>query len=121
MPFDDKVKAAVLTGLLANESVRSLARKHGVSPSTIRIWRAQSGLVPPVIAPEKKEQLGTVVLEYIYETLRTLTVQVKHFRDPEWLKEQGAGTIYLVHGVLADKAIRLLAAIRENDPDADSS
>jgi transposase-like protein len=45
-----------------------------------------------------------------------------HTRDKEWLGVQSAGELAILHGVLTDKAIRLLGALRTDDsirlPDA---
>lgn len=115
MQHDDATKAAVLAELQLATPIKTLARKYGITANTIRRWRSDAGLTEPGVTPEKKEELGAAVLDYIYATLKTLKIQAEFFGDPAWLREQGAASIYLLHGVLADKAIRLLAAIQEGD------
>lgn len=53
----------------------------------------------------------------------TLREQVKVFRDPNWLKQQSASEAAVLHGVIADKQIRLLEALAddaEGDAGADA-
>jgi hypothetical protein len=42
--------------------------------------------------------------------LETLEAQARAFRDPAYLARQPAGELAVLHGVLADKLIRILSA-----------
>jgi transposase-like protein len=118
-----ELRAAVLTSLLSGSSVRETARVNKLSERTVRLWWTQAGLNPNAgaigkeVALEKKAGLGELVGEYLSETLTTLGVQARHFRDPGWLAEQSAGDLAILHGVLNDKAVRILGALRPDEPE----
>lgn len=121
-PHDDQTKAAVMAALLTGQSIGETARQYAISPNTIRAWRNATGLggTHPV-APEKRADLDELITRYVRENLTTLAVQAEHFRDKAWLLEQPANELAVLHGVAADKAIRLLEAYRPDDradPDA---
>jgi transposase-like protein len=118
-----ELRAAVLTSLLSGSSVQETARVNKLSERTVRLWWTQAGLNPNAgaigkeVALETKADLGELVSEYLSETLTTLSVQSRHFRDRAWLAEQRAGELAILHGVLNDKAVRIIAALR---PDHDA-
>jgi transposase-like protein len=114
-----ELRAAVLTSLLSGSSVTETARVNRLPERTVRQWRREAGLDPqsdfagsPVLPAEKRADLGELVSEYLSETLTTLGVQSRHFRDRAWLAEQSAGDLAILHGVLNDKAVRILSALQ---------
>jgi hypothetical protein len=50
------------------------------------------------------------VQRYLNEALETLAAQQIFFRNPEWLAKQPASDLAVLHGVSADKVIRILEA-----------
>jgi fructose-specific phosphotransferase system IIC component len=111
----DETKAAVLAEILAGASVRGVAKRHGLSPGTVRGWRAQAGLHPPPVSPQKRADLGEQLYGYLEDSLGALRAQLALFADPDWLKKQPAGDLAILHGIVADKTARLLAAIRVDE------
>lgn len=124
---DNTKRAAVLASLLTGESVSAVARAHGVGKATVSRWRDEAGFVPDaersgtekkglLLAPSERRDLGERVGDYLDDILVTLRAQAIHGRDPVWLQAQGADALAIFHGVLADKAIRLLGALQSDEP-----
>lgn len=123
---DAKLKAAVLAEIATGASAAEAARLHGVGKTTAAKWAGQ-GDVPVPIAPTdveivptdanavrtlKKADLGEQLYDYLSESICTLRSQVIFARDTGWLEKQSADSLAILHGVIADKATRLLAAIQ---------
>ena len=120
-----EVRAAVMAALLAGQGVNETARQYKLLPSTVSRWRAK---IPGATAKleehaETPHEFDELLANYLRETLQTLAVQVQFFRDTAWLAKQGASEVAILHGVITDKAIRLLEAAqaageREAEPPA---
>lgn len=128
-------KAEAIAALLAGETAASVAARLHLPAGTVRKWKAEEvrggGVitVPPEIAEERarerarkaeqvqqnREELGELVTEYIRESLRTLRIQAEQFASREWLQKQNAADAAILHGVIADKTIRVLAALQPTD------
>lgn len=95
-----------MSALLAGQGVAEVAREYSLPESTVSRWRkvarAEAGL---------SDDIGELLLAYLSENLRTLQAQAVAFRDPEWLRDQGASDVGVLHGILTDKAVRLLEAL----------
>ncbi len=118
---DDGTRAAVLAALLAGQGVSELAREHQLSRSTIINWRDAAGIGSTPVQPQKKGEISDLVTDLLREVLTTLQLQAVEFRDPEWLKKQGAADVAVLFGVVADKGLRLLSAIEPVEPGEDSA
>jgi len=83
-----------------------MAERVGVEVELLTQWVLQAlmGLV-------QQAELGELIVGYLRENLATLASQARDFRDTEWLKKQPASEAAVLHGVLTDKAIRLLEAL----------
>jgi len=103
-------KAKVLAAIAAGTSVLQASREFGVAPGTIRMWRSAAGITP-VVNAEKKRDLGVQIGDYLSTGLETLTAQLRVFGDPNWIKEQPAGELAILHGVISDKLVRVLAGL----------
>lgn len=107
----DEVKAQVMASLLQGQGVTEVATQYSLDKSVVSRWRQQ---IPAEelqrLATEKKDEFGELVAAYLREVLLTLSVQVRHARDPNWLKGQDAAGLGVLHGILTDKAIRILEA-----------
>jgi transposase-like protein len=115
-PHSDETKAAVLAALLAGQSVTAVAAEYKVARETVRKWRRAAGMdAGSVVSQQKKADIGDLVASYLRELLQTLAVQQRHFRDKAWLGQQSAADLAVLHGVSADKAFRILEAIRPDD------
>ena len=120
--YEPQLKAQVMAALLTGQSVSSVAREYSVPRTTVINWRDQAG--PTVLdnCPTAKKEIGDLLLIYLRTAIVTLTVQQRVFADEDWLKKQPASELAVLHGVTADKAIRLLEALGGDDePDAEVS
>lgn len=106
-----EVKASVMAALLAGQSVTEVAAEYAIPEGTVKTWRRQLRAENILDQPEKKDELGGLLIEYLRENLTTLAAQSRHARNPEWLQKQPASELAVLHGVIADKTVRLLAAL----------
>jgi transposase-like protein len=105
-----ETRAAVLAAIASGQSINSISQQFGISRRTITGWRDQAQL--PTVAQQKKQEIGQKVYELLEDYIETLRVQVRVTRDEAWIKRQSAGELAILHGVLSDKSVRLLAAFR---------
>jgi len=118
--YDDDTKAAVMAALLEGQSIRSVAEEYDIPRGTVGGWarKAREQGVSGV-SDTKKEEIGELLTEYLAQNLKTLQKQAEQFGDEEWLQKQDAAEVATLHGVMTDKAVRLLEALSANDrPDA---
>ena len=101
-----EVRAAAMSALLAGQGVSAVAREYRLPESTVSRWKKEARR-----AAGLTNDVGQLLLEYLVANLTTLQAQVVAFRDPAWLKEQPAGELGVLHGILCDKSIRLLEAL----------
>ena len=111
----DQTKAAVLAALLQGQSISSVARDYDIPKGTVSGWKRQAGIDAIPVATQKQIDLGEFVVAYLTEALTTIRAQAVQFRDPAWLAQQPAADAAVLHGVMVDKAIRLLEALSPAD------
>jgi transposase-like protein len=105
--YSEETKSAVMAALLAGQSLNQVAKEYNVPRSTLSRWKNSD---VPLNGTQKKE-IGDLLLDYLRANLETLTAQAEMFKNPEWLKKQTASDAAVLHGVMTDKAIRLLEAM----------
>lgn len=113
--YDEATKAAVMAALLAGQSVSSVAKEYNIPKGTVSGWRNQAMNGVAAISTQKREEIGDALLGYLNAAIRTLHLQVEVFGDQDWLKRQEANQLAVLHGVIADKSIRLLEALADNE------
>lgn len=114
--YSDEVRASALAALAMGMSVRAVAKEHKLSRNTVSLWRKQAGLtVQPYAPPEKRRDLGELIANYLRAGLEALEAQARLFTDPAWLERQSASELAVLHGVLTDKLIRVLASLEPDD------
>lgn len=123
--YSEETKAAVMAALLEGQSVRKVAKDYSIPVGTVKGWSATMRADPPTGSAEKKREIGDLLLTYLRDSLQTLGEhQRRVFRNERWLDKQSASELAVLHGVIADKAIRLLEALgppEDDDPlDAES-
>ena len=107
--YTDETKAQVMAALLAGQSVNAVAREYKIPKGTGSSWRIRD--VPGVAKDAtQKTALDDLLFAYVQQSLLTLTTQVEFFRDKDWIRKQSASELAILHGVVTDKAIRLLEA-----------
>lgn len=110
-PHSPETKAAVTAALLAGQGVNDVAAEYRLDPSVVSRWRTQLGEERlQQVATKKATDYGDLLGCYLGEVLTTLQLQARFFRSEAWLKDQSAAEAGVLHGVLCDKAVRLLEA-----------
>ena len=104
--YSNETKAAVMAALVAGQSINQAAKEYKIPKSTISRWKNSD---VPLDGTQKKD-VGVLLLEYLQTNLEALKAQAEHFKDKEWLKRQNAADVAVLHGVMTDKAVRLLEA-----------
>lgn len=121
--YSDETKGAVMAALLTGQSVSSVAREYNIPKGTVAYWRATVQQIPTQKADPG--QIGALLLDYVHAALDTLTKQMHVFSDEAWLKRQPASEVAVLHGVIADKTIRLLEGLADSaesqDDDMDAT
>jgi hypothetical protein len=62
----------------------------------------------------QKKEIGDLLLAYLRSNLEALQAQAVMFSNEQWLAKQNAADVAVLHGVMTDKAIRLLEAFGES-------
>jgi transposase-like protein len=119
--YNEETKAAVMASLLSGQSVTAVAKEYDIPRGTIAGWSAQANSELANVSNEKKAEIGDLLIEYLRANLEALKKQVLVFSDAAWLREQSASEAAVLHGVMADKSMRLLEAFGRNDSNSDAA
>ena len=107
----EEVRAQVMASLLAGQGVKEVASQYNLDASVVSRWKST---IPEgqlqVVATKKGERIEQLLFEYLTETLVTLKEQSILARERDYVTKQPAGELAVLHGVMADKAVRLLEA-----------
>ena len=114
--YTPELKAQILADLAMGTPIKTVVRKYKVPEGTIRYWRNTTD-VAPALKPEKRDDLGLLVYEYLTTGLQALIAQARVVATPEYIQAQPADALYLLHGTLADKLIALFGAIERGRSD----
>lgn len=107
----DDVRAQVMASLMAGQGVAEVASQYNLDMSVVSRWRsAMPSDQLQVIASKKGERIEVLLFDYLTETLTTLKEQAIIARERDYVTKQPAGELAVLHGVMADKAVRLLEA-----------
>jgi transposase-like protein len=114
--YSEQVKAQALAALLAGQAPSEVARAFNIPVGTLKSWKSRqlNGESVATVATDARERIGLLLLEYLEETLRTLTIQQRVFRNESWLLKQSAAEAATLHGVTVDKAVRLLEGLADD-------
>jgi transposase-like protein len=104
----DEVQAQVMAALLAGQGVSEIAREYNLDKSVVSRIKSSSNLQQ--LQPKKGEEIETLLFDYLRTTLDTLKNQAEIVGEREYVSKQPAGELAVLHGVMADKAVRLLEA-----------
>lgn len=110
----DEVKAAALADL-ALMSPMAVAAKHGLKFGTVRSWKSRESpltLSLQHVATQKRERIVALALEYLEASFNAQIAQAYVTSNPNYINRQPANDLAILHGVLGDKAVRLLEALQ---------
>lgn len=95
--------------LVLGASVQEVSDKLAVPKQSVSRWRE---LLPENVGQPgtKKEVIEDLLGQYLEATLRANLAQLKVFTDESWIRTQTAGELATLHGVIFDKAVRILDA-----------
>ncbi len=112
--YSDEIKAQVMAALLAGQAITAVAKEYQLPRSTVGKWRKQLAERVHVDVEQKNAKTGATLDDllqvYVETNLVTLRAQSEFFRDERWLRQQSASELAVLHGVIADKTIRILEA-----------
>jgi hypothetical protein len=135
---DVSKRAAVLALLATGTSIRKAAKECGVGVATVSRWRDENPPPVPLASPDmavipasdgtvfredgtqkRRREIGEQLYDYMQTSVETLTAQLRLFGDRDWLAKQPAGELGTLHGIVADKTARLLAAYQRGIESSD--
>lgn len=122
--YTDEIKAQVIAKILLGHSVSQIANEHNIPLGTVSGWKTRAiqkadsvGLVE-----QKKEnddeiklRIGSKLLIYLEANIDAAIAQLTVFSDPEWIKQQSASEMAILHGVMSDKSVRMIQAFKQRD------
>jgi len=101
-----------MAALLTGQTVAQVATTYHLDKSVVSRWRRK---IDPEqlqrVATEKGETLEWLLLDYVQTNLRTLKAQSIEAGRAQYVQKQSASELAVLHGVLADKTVRILAAL----------
>jgi hypothetical protein len=112
--YSDEVKAAALADLVLL-GPGATAAKYGIPVGTIHSWSSRND----PLASLKKEHIGAIAARYLEANLQALIAQAYVASDPDYINRQPAESLAVLHGVMADKSIRLFEALHATDAGAE--
>lgn len=115
--YSEETKAAAMAALLQGQSVSSVAKEYKIPKGTISGWKVKAHEAKDGVGMKatQKSEIGDLLVDYLKANLIALKAQSEQFADKEWLSNQEADSAAVLHGVMTDKAIRLLEAFGADD------
>src|SRR5262245_39200416 len=90
----------------------AVAAKYDIPVGTLWSWRSRDDRpIVASVASIKKDRIGALVASYLEANLQALTAQAYVVSQPDYINRQSANDLAILHGVMADKSIRLLEAL----------
>lgn len=106
--YSDDEKAAALADVLLL-GPGATAAKYAIPLGTLKTWQQEYQIVhDPSI---KKQTIEALAMNYLEASLQALSAQAYVASQPEYIERQPAGELAILHGVMADKSVRLLDAL----------
>lgn len=106
--YSDDEKAAALADVLLL-GPGATAAKYAIPLGTLKTWQQEYAIVhDPSI---KKQTIEALAMNYLEASLQALSAQAYVASQPEYIERQPAGELAILHGVMADKSVRLLDAL----------
>lgn len=106
--YSNEIKAAALADVLLL-GPGATAAKYLIPIRTLFEWRQRYDIAD--YSPVKRDHIGALVATYLEANMQALTAQAYVASDPDYINRQPAGELAILHGVMADKSIRLLEAL----------
>lgn len=107
----DEVRAQVMAALLAGQGVSEVATQYEIPDSTVSDLRKALEAEFGELRTKKGKEIEELLFGYLKSNLVALDAQAKVVSEREYIIKQPADSLAVLHGVMADKSIRLLEAI----------
>lgn len=107
--YSDELRAAALADVLIIGQ-GATAAKYNIPRSTLALWQNKYDIGQNLTL--KRDRIGTLAAAYLEANLQALTAQAYVASQPEYINRQSAENLAILHGVMADKSIRLLEALQ---------
>lgn len=108
----EETKAAVMAALLAGQSVCGVAKQYKIPKSVVSGWKSS---LPDEqfeqVRTQKGERIEALLFGYLAANLTALEAQARVATDEQYLRKFPPQQLAVLHGVMADKGIRILEAI----------
>lgn len=119
--YSDETKAAVMASLLEGQSISHVAKTYKIPRGTVANWagdvRGDARDQLDTTQKRKRDRIAGLIISYLEASLESLQKQVKAFGNAEWLRNQDASELAVLHGVQMDKAARLLELLSNGTSD----
>ena len=122
--YDKETRAAVMAALLEGQTIQQVSEEYEIPAGTVGRWSAsmsRSDGADEYFTPDENEDIGTIPVQYMKESIITLIQHQMVFRDIKWLEKNDASSLAVLHGVQLDKVIRLLEAFNKHAPTDNTS
>lgn len=106
--YSEELRAAALADVLLI-GPGAAAAKYGIAIRTLFDWRQRYETADLLLV--KKGRIGALVAVYLEANLQALTAQAYVASQPEYIERQPAESLAILHGVMADKSVRILEAL----------
>jgi transposase-like protein len=123
--YSEEVRAQCVAAMLEGQGFPIVSKEYSVPQSTLQYWKKKAaGQLPTGAREQRESRIANLIGDYLEASLETLRTQAIAFRDTDWLREQSAAEVGVLHGVLLDKAVRILNAAERagnlaDEPEAD--
>jgi hypothetical protein len=107
----DEVRAQVMASLLAGQGVNEVAAEYNLPDSTVSDLKRELERQFGEIRNKKGAKIEELLFGYLESNLTALKAQADVASEREYIFKQPADSLAVLHGVMADKSVRLLEAI----------
>ncbi len=114
--YPPEIKAQVIAEYEMGGAQATLARKHKIPRSTVRLW-TQGAPVPPVADRFKRETLGELVAEYLDTGLRAAIAFHRRLADPSYLSRTEPADQRSDYATLMDRWFGMARGLSRDEAD----
>jgi len=107
----DEVRAQVMASLLAGQGVNEVAAEYNLPDSTVSDLKRELEQQFGELRNKKGAEIEELLFGYLKSNLTALKAQSDVASEREYIFKQSASDLAVLHGVMADKSVRLLEAI----------
>lgn len=111
-------KAEVIAARALGEPTIEIARRTGLSQTTIDRWYATEG---PRQGNRTSDDLGELVFAVVCQSLRAISARAIETARPEWIREQSAEALARLDEVTWNQIVRIVASFRPVRDGSDGS